>query len=583
MLDMEASWSERSSPTADIARLSSALVADLVTSQTVQERALCGALAEVEAEMQLSTEAACARSGLVPVRTQDMKRLGLRVLAAERRTSAMAAQCDALRSQLQLVQRHCHDLLAKNANVPGAHPALNGMLEIVNAVAEPSAPAVPTAAPSTEEEEAGLASLLADVLEPQYAALCGAKLSAPAARGGGEQGGEGGGSTMPKVPSAVRICVDAKSVTVESSPRTTKASHRRHVSEGADAIERNRAHALALATAHAPGEQSVEASPPPVSVTDSDDLGEVKREEPSPTVRASEPPAVRASEPPTPPRLAAHRRVKSEGILLEDKAREEELERALAQLPNNNRPSHYTWLEPLLMSIATNQAPAVIDHSTQARGTPLFVMAGACPSVLAAMQAVVFTAMYDAKSPHAARLAADGSAPAPPLAAEQPATDFWWLKPQADDATRLTEETLHRHSAGAFKNDPGASKKVYAPLAALFSSAGKTSDGKLSFGVLTRHEVNGRARAFIEDVATGARYLICFVWLEDWSSPFSWGKKFMKGKLVYQKGAADSASGPYYARVFEFADGLLVVPSGDDREATLDGVLRDAIKIGCDI
>jgi len=30
-------------------------------------------------------------------------------------------------------------------------------------------------------------------------------------------------------------------------------------------------------------------------------------------------------------------------------------------------------------------------------------------------------------------------------------------------------------------------------------------------------------------------------------------------------------------------DGLLLVPSGDDRETTLDGVLHDAIKIGCNI
>jgi len=205
-----------------------------------------------------------------------------------------------------------------------------------------------------------------------------------------------------------------------------------------------------------------------------------------------------------------------------------------------------------------------MDHATQAKGTPLFVMAGACPSVLAGMQAVVFTAMPSAKR----------------LAAEQPVVDFWWLKPQAGDPKRLAEETLHRHSTGAFKNDPGASKKVYAPLAQLFSSAGTTSDGKLSFGVLMQHGADARARAFIDDVASGARYLICWVWLEDWSSPLSWGKKFMKGKLIYQKEAAPEY---YYARVFEFADGLLLVPSGDDRETTLDGVLHDAIKIGCNI
>ena len=35
-----------------------------------------------------------------------------------------------------------------------------------------------------------------------------------------------------------------------------------------------------------------------------------------------------------------------------------------------------------------------------------------------------------------------------------------WLKPCADDAMALEQETLHRHAAGPFKNDPGASKKV---------------------------------------------------------------------------------------------------------------------------
>ena len=79
------------------------------------------------------------------------------------------------------------------------------------------------------------------------------------------------------------------------------------------------------------------------------------------------------------------------------------------------------------MQIASNDAPAVVDHSTQARGTPLFVMAGACPSVFAGMQAVVFTAMYPAKSPHAKRLAEGAPAPTKPSAAEKAAVDFWCL------------------------------------------------------------------------------------------------------------------------------------------------------------
>ena len=52
-----------------------------------------------------------------------------------------------------------------------------------------------------------------------------------------------------------------------------------------------------------------------------------------------------------------------------------------------NRPSQYTWLQPLLAAIAANP-PHVADTATGAAGAPLFVVAGACPSVFAGMQVV---------------------------------------------------------------------------------------------------------------------------------------------------------------------------------------------------
>ena len=176
-----------------------------------------------------------------------------------------------------------------------------------------------------------------------------------------------------------------------------------------------------------------------------------------------------------------------------------------------------------------------------------------------------------------------------------PAVDFWWLKPRAD-ATALEEQTLNRHGKGNHKNDPGASKKVYAPIAALFSKAGASTDGKLRFGVATPPPTllggsngtsngngNGsgvRPRAYIDCVVSGVRYYVCWVWQEDWSSPVSLGKKWMKGKVVYQR---EGATGRFFARPFRFIDGQgLLLPSGEQLEQSLEGVMarNDQIKLG---
>ena len=75
-------------------------------------------------------------------------------------------------------------------------------------------------------------------------------------------------------------------------------------------------------------------------------------------------------------------------------------------------------------------------------------------------------------------------------------------------------------------------------------------------------------------------FLIWQVWLEDWSSPLTLGKKFMKGKLVYQKGEEAA----YFARPFRFQDGLLIVPPGAALEEALAAVLAtDKLKLGCNV
>jgi len=246
------------------------------------------------------------------------------------------------------------------------------------------------------------------------------------------------------------------------------------------------------------------------------------------------------------------------------------LESALAKLPNKNRPSDYKWMEAMLSLIALNTAPAVTDLATRATGAPLFAMAGACPSTFAGMQAVVFTAMWPANGASSGERGIGSAGTAQ--------VDYWWLKPRSDSPGVLEEMTLQRHAKGPHKNDPGQSKKVYGPIANLFSKRGTSSDGKLRFGLV---DSGTRPRAFIECVASGARYVVCWVWLEDWSSPVSFGKKFMKGKLIYQKTAGHA---PYFARPFKFVDGLLLVPPGDALEDPLDAVMPpDRIKLGCDV
>ena len=100
----------------------------------------------------------------------------------------------------------------------------------------------------------------------------------------------------------------------------------------------------------------------------------------------------------------------------------------------------------------------------------------------------------------------------------------------------LEQETLNRHGKGAHKNDPGASKKVYGPIASLFSRSGGSADGKLRFGI-GAYLGGSTPRAYIDCVQGGVRYYVCWVWQEDWSSPVSFGKKYMKGKVRACRGA----------------------------------------------
>lgn len=220
--------------------------------------------------------------------------------------------------------------------------------------------------------------------------------------------------------------------------------------------------------------------------------------------------------------------------------------------------------------IAFNTAPTVTDLASGAKGTPLFVMAGACPSSLppTGMQAVVYTSM----------------GPSLPV-------DFWWLKPRAGSTSQLEEATLNRHAKGSHKNDPGASKRAYGVYAQLFAKANTSPDGKLRYGIATQPPMtlaNGSAnggaaptpRAYIDCLVSGRRYYLCWVWMEEFSSLNPLAKKWLRGKIIYQR---EDAPGRFFARCFRFVEGQgLLLPADDHLEESVDAVLpADRIKLGC--
>ena len=245
----------------------------------------------------------------------------------------------------------------------------------------------------------------------------------------------------------------------------------------------------------------------------------------------------------------------------------------LSRLPNKNRVRDFEWLTRLLTSVVENRADRTEDVASRVAGTPLFVVAGACPNPFCGMQAVMYVRMHGA----AQRL------------------DFWWVKPEARNPRALEAQTLRRHAKGAHKNDPGRSREVYAKFADLFdvddggvttrarsnshtalSSArsNKAGGGKLGFDV---GEVDGKERAYIEQLATGERYWLYLIWQEDWTTnPFA-RSKYVKGQIVYQK---DPNAAAYFARPFAYRDGVLSVPADARLEEAVATVLPpDRIKL----
>mmetsp|Transcript_10105 Transcript_10105/g.19504 ORF Transcript_10105/g.19504 Transcript_10105/m.19504 type:complete len:439 (+) Transcript_10105:83-1399(+) len=203
---------------------------------------------------------------------------------------------------------------------------------------------------------------------------------------------------------------------------------------------------------------------------------------------------------------------------------------------NNNLPQDYRWLEAVLESLARNQAASLecTDTATGKVFVPVFFVLGACPNLFCGMQVVMYSVSGDGE------------------------VDFWWVKPR-QGATAVEPNTLSRHAKGPYKNDPGRSKPFYKPLADLFVQ--EQIVGSTRFGIEKAAEFS---RAFLEQVSESgvSRQYISLIWQEDWSSnPFT-SRKYIKGKIVYQK---DPQSLEFFARQYSIVNGSMSILDYEDK------------------
>eukprot|EP00658_Telonema_sp_P-2_P067842 TRINITY_DN5677_c0_g1_i3.p1 TRINITY_DN5677_c0_g1~~TRINITY_DN5677_c0_g1_i3.p1 ORF type:complete len:377 (+),score=99.09 TRINITY_DN5677_c0_g1_i3:157-1287(+) len=199
---------------------------------------------------------------------------------------------------------------------------------------------------------------------------------------------------------------------------------------------------------------------------------------------------------------------------------------------NPNQPAAYSWMTPVLEAIVANQAQSLGAKTEDDVGvTPLFAVAGACPSkgmMATPMQAIVYF------------LSPDDS------------VRFWWVKPLSTDGTKLSRRSLIATPKGKFKNIAGkAAAGAYTPLANFFQHGGGECAG-LSFSI---EMVNGSARAVIQK--GDCRMWLSLVWQEEWTTSVMARKKFLKGKIVYQRDCNDEC---FFVRQYEIiGDALEIV------------------------
>mmetsp|Transcript_132087 Transcript_132087/g.240346 ORF Transcript_132087/g.240346 Transcript_132087/m.240346 type:complete len:331 (+) Transcript_132087:53-1045(+) len=207
---------------------------------------------------------------------------------------------------------------------------------------------------------------------------------------------------------------------------------------------------------------------------------------------------------------------------------------------NSNEVWHYAWLTELLESIANGDAPgSVLEVDTRKQGTPLFVLAGACPNLITGMQALMYCWLPSS-------------------------VDFWWVKPDSS-GQQLEKETLNKHTKGKFKNCSERGRKHLMPFAERFSRG--FSDNVFTYGL------DSNKRAFI-DVQVGnqtIRMLVYLIWQEAWNMA-AFGPKYIEGKLCYQRQIGEQSAHtklPLFARQYKILNGNVYFDAFEEEVAAL--------------
>lgn len=216
---------------------------------------------------------------------------------------------------------------------------------------------------------------------------------------------------------------------------------------------------------------------------------------------------------------------------------------------NSNRPTQYAWLEEVIEPVVQCRNSTKCHRIDEGDClTPMIVIVGACPNAFCGMQAILLCAR-------------DGE------------VDFWWIKPQASNPSQLERATLDLHSTGPHTNSPGNSRAVYQPLADMFKLGYKSP--QVTFGVTL---VGGCARAFIDygGPISSDRLWVYMFWQEKWQTNVFSSRKFVEGKIVYQKTPNEMR---FYSRTFQLiAPRNISISEHEDKYWRWPPLPDDAIK-----
>ena len=136
--------------------------------------------------------------------------------------------------------------------------------------------------------------------------------------------------------------------------------------------------------------------------------------------------------------------------------------------------------------------------------------------------------------------------------------EYWFLKPSSNDRKRLNQRDLHQ----CYNNTCKTSKKLYQMFARLFEDeADGAMDVPMDATSFCIQEFESTHRAVIRYY--GQDLYLYLVWSEDFSTSLLAAKKFMRGRLVYQR---DPRLAEYFVRSYYCAC--------DTRDAASTGEMR---------